>query len=90
MLLDAAAQSVDSLAHFLCVVVVRQEVAAGFAGEGGARGDGGRVAWVRGELGFEGFDEVLRIGVLVCACGIRGGGSLTKSLPSGLRTTRPT
>jgi hypothetical protein len=36
MLLDAAAQRVDALAHFLGVVVVGQEVAASFAGGGGA------------------------------------------------------
>jgi hypothetical protein len=67
VLLDSAAQGVDSFAHFLRVVVVRQEVAAGFAGEGGAGGDGGWVAGVGGELGFEGFDEVLEVSVLVCA-----------------------
>ena len=67
VLLDPAAQGVDALAHLLRVVVVRQEVAAGFAGESGASGDGGRVAWVGGELGFEGFDEVLEVGVSVCA-----------------------
>jgi len=67
VLLDSAAQSVDSFPHFFGVVVVRQEVAAGFAGESGAGGDGGWVAGVGGELGFEGFDEVLEVGVSVCA-----------------------
>lgn len=65
MLLDAAAQRVDALAHFLGVVVVGQEVAAGFAGGGGARGDGGGVAWVGGELGFERVEEVLVISLAV-------------------------
>jgi hypothetical protein len=59
VLLDSAAQSVDSFAYFFRVVVVGQEVAASFAGESGARGDGGWVAGVGGELGFEGFDKVL-------------------------------
>ena len=36
VLLNAAAQRVDALAHFLGVVVVGEEVAAGFAGGGGA------------------------------------------------------
>jgi hypothetical protein len=65
MLLDPAAERVDSFSHFFGVVVVCEEVAAGFAGEGGARGDGGWVARVGGELGFEGFDEVLEGGLLV-------------------------
>lgn len=59
VLLDAAAQRVDALAHFLGVVVVGKEVAAGFAGGGGARGDGGGVAGVGGELGLERVEEVL-------------------------------
>jgi len=68
MLLDAAAQRVDALAHLLGVVVVRQEVAAGFAREGGARGNSGRVAGVGGELGLEGFDKVLWIVLVCCVC----------------------
>ena len=53
VLLDAAAQGVDAFAHFFGVVVVGEEVAAGFARGGGAGGYGGGVGGVGGELGFE-------------------------------------
>jgi len=48
VLLDAAAQGVDAFAHFFGVVVVGEEVATGFAGGSGARGDGGGVLRVGG------------------------------------------
>lgn len=65
MLLDAAAQRVDAFAHFFGVVVVGQEVAAGFAGGGGTGGDGGGVAGVGGELRFERVEEVLGVLLVV-------------------------
>jgi hypothetical protein len=92
VLLDAAAQRVDAFTHFLGVVVVGQEVAASLAGGGGARGDSRGVAWVGGELRFERVEEVLVESILALTFFNAGvdGMTLTRSLPSGLRTTRPT
>ena len=58
--LDAAAQGVDAFAHFLVVVIVCEEVTAGLPRGGGPGGDGCWVAFVGGQLGFQGFEEVLQ------------------------------